>query len=241
MINEAWVIGCFYFLCRFLPVGVFIKVTYGSVTNVEQDKWIWPHYYVSRMDESLLALWTSWTHFEEHLIPLENDSLVDPTVAYLAGARNSERRLQDSQIVFSEIVKLKGYPGVSSNERNTFWNYGCTLFLCLNGQMWLNGRVNGREFDTKIKFNASTGEEYSEWFAWDTYGHFYLLHTYLSFLPSPAASYSRQFTSNTSIFTSHFYWMHWAADWEKSISMKEDLIDNFAPPFIRELANRVAK
>lgn len=80
-----------------------------------------------------LANKTSGTHFKEYeratvwcsarrefFFRLKGfKTTLDPTVAYLAGACNSERRLQDSQIVFSEIVKLKGYLRVSFNQRYT--------------------------------------------------------------------------------------------------------------------------
>ena len=46
--------------------------------------------------------------------------------------------------------------------------YGSKLFFHLDGQMWLTVKssaelftLTGRDFDTTVKFNASTGKEYS--------------------------------------------------------------------------------
>ena len=57
--------------------------------------------------------------------------------------------------------------GVSFKERHTFWIRGFKHFFHLNGQMWLMIKLSaelftsvGRDFDTNIKFNASTGNEY---------------------------------------------------------------------------------
>ena len=100
--------------------------------------------------------------------------------------------------------------------------------------------LTGRDFDTKIKFNASTGEEYCEWFAWNTDGHF------ICYTPSSLFSWVQQQATVGSLLRIQVFLPRISAERTEQligISMKEDLIDNFAPwpPFIRKSTNRVAK
>ena len=98
----------------------------------------------------------------------------------------------------------------------------------------------GRDFESTIKVNASTGEandltRFRHKAGW--------LHTFLSFLPR-RANCSRQFTANGSIFAKK---KPAAVCTEQKItSMKKDFIDILAPCSIRESAkkcshNRAAK
>ena len=94
--------------------------------------------------------------------------------------------------------------------------YGSNLVFRLKGPMWSNYHLNhlsqrGRDFDTTIKFNASTGEEYcDDWIincmwlqvALDAKLVCVCFAPFLSFLPRPA-SQGGQFAPNRRIFAWH--------------------------------------
>ena len=111
---------------------------------------------------------------------------------------------------------------------------------------WPNYHLNhlpqrGRDFDTTIKFNASTGEQYcDDWIincmwlqvALDAKLVCVCFAPFLSFLPRPA-SQGGQFAPNRRIFACHLT--------STECTEKGDLIDIFAPQLIRESANGAAK
>ena len=116
--------------------------------------------------------------------------------------------------------------------------YDCKLFFQLNGAC--NSMVElfnstGRDLDSTIKFNASTGEEYCEWYVCATKVGFNIKQVGFTpsslFFPRPASS-SRQFTPNGGIFAEHFT----VAEYTEKKWSHEVGLDRYLGTSIHELA-----
>ena len=115
--------------------------------------------------------------------------------------------------------------------------YDCKFFFRLydaSNSMVELSNSRGWDFDSTIKFNASTGEEHCEWFVRGFCGtevtfdikqvvwsQFPLFFSETSKLQSPASEW-KQFW-----LTLHCCWIHW----EKKDLMTYDLVDILAPSF----------
>ena len=102
----------------------------------------------------------------------------------------------------------------------------------------------GLDFDLTIKFNASTGEDYCEWFVSGVCGTDIkqVGFTVSSLIFPRPASCSRQFTPNGSNFAQHFTAAQYTE--KKKYLMKWDFIDILALPFANRQNcshNRAAK
>ena len=60
------------------------------------------------------------------------------------------------------------YDRIKARKSKSTEQYDCKLFFRLNWQMFKSITSAGRDFDSTIKFNVSTGEEHCEWFACGT-------------------------------------------------------------------------
>ena len=122
------------------------------------------------------------------------------------------------------------------------FSFALTVKLSAELDTYLNGQ---RQPHTTIKFNVSTGKEYINKLlitcgtevAYPKLVCFVLFALFSQTSKLELAVYLIQTEEYNFCLAHHFCWMHR----EKTISMKEDLIDTFVPPPIRESSNGAAK
>ena len=121
-------------------------------------------------------------------------------------------KLESSRSVTSKVISNR----VKARKSKSIEQYDCKLFFRLDGRcnpMVELSNSTGWDFDSTIKFNASTGEEHCEWFvcgaevAFDIYKESWL-HTYLSFFSRDQQVHCiiTQMSGNLRYFTCHFTW-----------------------------------
>ena len=137
-----------------------------------------------------------------------------------------------------QIASKQGNQNAQNNMITSFSVF--RLVATCNSMVELSNST-GWDFDSTIKFNTSTGEDYCEWFVCGVCGtevafgikQLSWLHSFLSFFSPRSARCSRQFTLNRSKFwpTLHWCWIHW----EKKRS-PDVRLDRYLGTFIRESA-----